>query len=75
MKCFKHFDTDAICATEIYVGRNTEGEIREIRPVCQECITEEHKRLDDLNRRGKRLVVGFFVFFILFVLFIFGKSL
>lgn len=73
MKCFKHFDTDAVCATEIYVGRNAEGEIREIRPVCQECITVEKKRLDDLDRSGKRILIGFFVFFILFFLFIISK--
>ncbi|KTD34658.1 hypothetical protein Lmor_1191 [Legionella moravica] len=68
MKCFKHFDTDAVCASEIYVGRNSEGEIREIRPVCQNCLSEEQKRIDDLNRSGKKILIGFLVFFIVFIL-------
>ncbi|HCX3504809.1 TPA: hypothetical protein OZL71_001261 [Legionella pneumophila] len=53
MKCFKHFDTDAVSAEEVYVGRNSEGAIREIRPVCQECIIAEYKRKKEMARTGK----------------------
>lgn len=68
MKCFKHFETDAVCASEIYVGCNAAGEIREIRPVCQDCLTEEQKRIEEWKRSDKKLIIGFFVFFIVVLL-------
>lgn len=69
MKCFKHFDTDAVCASEIYVGRNASGEIREIRPVCQDCLVAEQKRIDEWRRGDKKLLIGFFIFFAIFLFF------
>lgn len=40
MKCFKHFDRDAICTEEVRVGKSSKGDILEFKPVCQQCLDE-----------------------------------
>lgn len=63
-KCFKHFNVDAVCSEEVSIGYNADGEIFEIKPICQQCLDDHEKR----KRRDKKIFYAICMFVAVFVL-------
>ena len=47
MKCFKHFDREAITSKEVRIGKTPKGDTLEFKPVCQECVDEHEKYIKE----------------------------
>ena len=38
MNCFRHIEEPAVGTGEVYIGRDSSGEIYGIRPLCKPCF-------------------------------------
>lgn len=53
MNCFRHIEEPAVGTGEVYIGRDSSGEIYGIRPLCKPCFDSVVERVE-LKKRAEK---------------------